>query len=198
VNYLFHLYLSGDDPDVLTGNFMGDFVKGPLLDRYPPRLRLGLQLHRSIDSYAQKHPLFTRSRQRLAPVFGLYRGILVDLYYDHFLATSWSQHSSSPLGRYLKRVRGEIEARSIYLPERLQGLVPVIFEDMIPSYLDADGVGTALTRMSRRVRRSNPLAGGGAELKRHYQGLREDFLGFLPEVRQFAAETLAASSSVAS
>jgi acyl carrier protein phosphodiesterase len=195
VNYLFHLYLSGDDPDILTGNFMGDFVKGPLLDRYPPRLRLGLQLHRSIDSFAQQHHLFTRSRLRLAPRFGLYRGILVDLYYDHFLATSWSQHSKLPLGRYLKDARAMIEGRFSYLPERLQGLVPIIFEDMIPSYLDADGVGRALARMSRRVRRSNPLAEGGAELKLHYDGLREDFLGFLPEVSSFAVETLAEAPS---
>jgi acyl carrier protein phosphodiesterase len=195
VNYLFHIYLSGDDPDILTGNFMGDFIKGPLGEIYPPRLRIGLELHRSIDSFAQRHPAFTRSRLRLDQSFGLYRGILVDLYYDHFLASGWSDRSQQPLLSYLDQARSKIEERRRYLPERLQGLVPIIFEEMIPSYCDADGVGRALARMSRRVRRTNPLAGGGAELMRHYDGLREDFLEFLPDISQFAADKVSAKSS---
>ena len=190
MNYLFHLYLSGDDPDIITGNFMGDFVKGPLGDAYPPRLRQGLELHRRIDSFAQSQPQFTRSRLRLAREFGLYRGILVDLYYDHFLAATWRDWSAEPLTAYLHRVRRIVEGKRPYLPERLQGMVPVIFEDMIPSYLEAEGVGRALARMSKRVKRENPLAGGGAELTRHYDELHEDFLGFLPAVREFAAHLL--------
>jgi len=191
VNYLFHLYLSGDDPDILTGNFMGDFVKGQLGESYPPRLRRGLELHRRIDSFAQSQPHFTQSRLRLSKEFGLYRGILVDLYYDHFLAASWHDWSAEPLDDYLQRVRQVIERRRTHLPERLQGMVPIIFEDMIPSYREAGGVGNALERMSRRVKRSNPLAGGGVELARHYEALHEDFLGFLPAAREFSAHFLA-------
>ena len=190
MNYLFHLYLSGDDPDILTGNFMGDFVKGPLGDAYPPPLRRGIELHRRIDSFAQNHPQFTRSRLRLGREFGLYRGILVDLFYDHFLATGWAEFSKEPLAAYLLRARGIVEARRSSLPERLQGIVPVIFEDMIPSYLEVEGVGRALARMSKRVRRENPLALGGRELTRHYRELHEDFREFLPAARQFAADLL--------
>jgi len=190
VNYLFHLYLSGDDPDILTGNFMGDFVKGRLEDRYPPRLRRGLELHRRIDSFAQNQTHFNRSRLRLSGEFGLYRGILVDVFYDHFLAATWSDWSTEPLNEYLQRVRQIVEGRFSYLPERLQGLLPIIFEDMIPSYREAAGVGSALARMSGRVKRPNPLAGGGVELTRHYQGLHEDFLGFLPAAREFSEQVL--------
>lgn len=190
MNYLFHLYLSGDDPAILTGNFMGDFVKGRLTDSYPPSLRRGIELHRRIDSFAQNHPGFTRSRLRIAPEFGLYRGILVDLYYDHFLASGWDRFSPEPLPAYLGRVRGVVEGNRALLPERLQRLVPVIFEEMIPSYLSTDGVAQALERMSRRVSRANPLAQGGKELTRHYPALQEDFLGFLPEIRRYAASLL--------
>lgn len=180
MNYLFHLYLSGDDPDILTGNFMGDFVKGPLDGRFPPPLTRGIQLHRSIDSFAQKDPHFTRSRQRLSSRFGLYRGILVDLYYDHFLATSWESLTDEPLPRYLQRARRAVEKNRRHLPERLQELLPVIFENMIPSYLSVEGVGKALARMSGRITRSNPLAEGGEELTRHYLSLQDDFRSFLP------------------
>ena len=185
VNYLFHLFLSGDDPEILTGNFMGDFVKGPLGHDYPPGLRIGLELHRRIDSFARDQVHFNRSRLRLDPEFGLYRGILVDLYYDHFLALTWDQWSGETLANYLPRVGRMVEAKGPLLPERLQGLVPIIFEEWLPSYREPAAIGRALERMARRVKRANPLAGGGAELARHYQGLQEDFLGFLPEAREF-------------
>ena len=188
MNYLFHLFLSGDDPEMLTGNFMGDFVKGPLGDDYPPRLRQGIELHRRIDSFARDQVHFNRSRLRLAPEFGLYRGILVDLYYDHFLALSWNDLSQEPLDAYLKRIRRVVEEKRVLLPERLGELLPVLFEELLPSYCDPAGVGRALERMARRVKRANPLAGGGQELTRHYEGLRGDFLGFLPEAREFSAK----------
>jgi acyl carrier protein phosphodiesterase len=190
MNYLFHLYLSGDDPDIVTGNFMGDFVKGLLGDRYPPRLRRGIELHRRIDSFAQSQPVFTRSRLRLGREFGLYRGIMVDLYYDHFLAATWSDWSSEPLPDYLHRMRLIVERNRSFLPERLQEIVPVIFEDLLPSYREAEGVGRALSRMSKRVKRENPLAGGGGELIKHYEALHEDFRDFLPAVNDFATQHL--------
>ena len=190
VNYLFHLYLSGDDPDILTGNFMGDFVKGPLGDAYPSGLRSGIELHRRIDSFAQSQPHFTQSRLRLAGEFGLYRGILVDLFYDHFLASSWNDWSSETLSAYLLRARRMVESKRPLLPVRLQELVPVIFESMIPSYLEVEGVGRALARMSKRIKRENPLACGGMELTRHYRELQLDFQGFLPAAREFARQQL--------
>ncbi|GAW66483.1 ACP phosphodiesterase [Geoanaerobacter pelophilus] len=194
MNYLFHLYLSGDDPGILTGNFMGDFVKGPLDERFPPPLARGIQLHRRIDSFAQDDPHFTRSRQTLSPHFGLYRGILVDLYYDHFLAAGWESLTAEPLPRYLERARLAVEQNRRHLPERLRDLVPVIFEELIPSYLSVEGVGKALSRMSRRITRSNPLSGGGEELTRHYLSLQEDFRGFLPSVEAYAERLRTAPS----
>ena len=195
MNYLFHLYLSTDDPDILTGNFMGDFVKGPLGEHYPPRLRRGIELHRRIDSFAQSQPQFTRSRLRLDGKFGLYRGVLVDLYYDHFLAATWNNWSKEPLNEYLTRVRQMVQQRRSYLPERLQALLPVIFEDMIPSYRQADGIGRALGRMANRVQRANPLAAGGEELTRHYEELYGDFLEFMPAATEFAGLFLARTGS---
>lgn len=190
MNYLFHLYLSGDDPDILTGNFMGDFVKGRLTDAYPERLRRGIELHRRIDSFAQHHASFTASRKRLGAEFGLYRGIMVDIFYDHFLAVGWRQWSAQPLPDYLAHARESVEEHRDQLPERLKGLVPVIFEEMIPSYLSPEGVADALRRMSRRVRRENPLASGGMELTRHYRFLQEDFEAFVPDMRGFAKDHL--------
>lgn len=192
MNFLFHIHLSGDDPDILTGNLMGDFVKGRVGDEYPPRLRSGIALHRRIDTFAQGHPLFRQSRERIDPLYGLWRGVLVDLFYDHFLARGWAEWSSVTFDAYLKRARVMVEGNRRYLPDRMQGLVPVIFESLIPSYLEVEGIGRALERMAQRVRRPNPLAGGEGELIRHYGGLQADFREFMPEALRFVSGFLAA------
>lgn len=188
MNFLFHLYLSGDDPDILTGNLMGDFVKGRIGDGYPDRIRTGIALHRGIDSFAQQHPLFNLSRKRIDPDYRLWRGVLVDVFYDHFLATEWDLWSREPLDSYLQRIREVVEARHNWLPESMKPLVPVIFDELLPSYLEITGIGRALERMSRRVRRPNPLAGAETELVRLYSGLRQDFSLFMPEASQFVAD----------
>lgn len=190
MNYLFHLHLSGNDPDLLTGNFMGDFVKGRIGDEYPSGVATGIMLHRRIDSFAQQHPLFRRSCGRILPQYGLWRGVLVDLFYDHFLSAAWGEWEDTPLEAYLSQARKMIEERHECLPERLQSLLPAIFEDLIPSYLEIAGIGLALERMSRRVKRDNPLANGVQELIRNYAELREDFRYFMPAAREFVADFL--------
>jgi acyl carrier protein phosphodiesterase len=192
MNILFHLYLSGDDPELLVGNFMGDFVKGPLDDTYPHRVRQGLLLHRKIDAFAQRNANFQCSRLRLPPHYGLYRGVLVDLFYDHFLAKEWSSWSGVAFADYIAWAQKIVETHRTILPPRLQELALPIFNEILPSYQKIAGTELALRRMSKRVRRANPLAAGGEELTRHYEELQSDFAKFTPEVRQFVADFIAA------
>jgi acyl carrier protein phosphodiesterase len=195
MNFLFHMLLSGRDDQLLVGNFMGDFVKGPLQERFAPRIRQGVMLHRRIDSYAEGHPLFRQSRQRLAPAYGLYRGVLVDLFYDHFLINDWDAWCDEPFADWLARTRAVVESYHTSLPEEMQRLVPVIFDELLPSYVTVEGIGRALHRISRRISRPNPLSGGEEELRRHHDGLRSDFLAFMPEITRFADELINPSSS---
>lgn len=192
MNFLFHLLLSGADEQLLVGNFMGDFVKGPLGERFEPRIRQGVLLHRRIDSYADRHPVFVRSCRRLAPHYGRYRGVLVDLFFDYYLLNSWRDWSEEPFADYLRRCRLVLERHRDSLPERLQHLLPTIFAELLPSYATIDGIGSALARLSRRVSRANPLCGGEAELRRHHAALEKDFRAFTPDLIGFAAATIAA------
>jgi acyl carrier protein phosphodiesterase len=188
MNFLFHMFLSGSNEELLTGNFMGDFVKGPLADRYPEGIRQGLVLHRKIDSFAQRDVNFQTSRLRLSKDYGLYRGVLVDLFYDHFLANEWHRWSGQQLPEYLSWTRIVIETRRRLMPPRLQGFIPVIFEELLPTYGSVSGIENALFRMSRRVSRTNPLAAGGAELTRHYTELKTDFERFMVAVQNFSTD----------
>jgi acyl carrier protein phosphodiesterase len=101
MNFLAHLYLSGDDPELLVGNLMGDFVKGRLEGRFPPGIERGIALHRRIDSFAAGNHNFLLSKRRIEPSFGLYRAVLVDLYYDHFLAIDWNEYAEVAFPRFV-------------------------------------------------------------------------------------------------
>lgn len=169
---------------------MGDFVKGPLGDRFPKRISQGVMLHRKIDSYADRHPMFRKSRQQLAPEFGLYRGIMLDLFYDYFLVNHWQRFSDEPFNKYLDRSRRIIEKQRGELPPDLQRFLPVIFDELLPSYGTVSGIGRALTRFSRRLARPNPLAGSETELTRHHNSLEADFLAFTPEITAYSRQLI--------
>lgn len=194
MNFLFHIFLSGNDPELLTGNFMGDFVKGQLGDRYPDGITRGLMLHRKLDSFAQRDFFFQQSRLRLSREYGLYRGVLVDLFYDHFLVATWSNWSEESFASYLARARKIVDSHLAIMPEELQKFVPVIFEELIPSYATVAGIETALHRMSRRIGRANPLSGGAQELIAHYHNLQTDFCAFTPAAQKYADDFSCGSS----
>jgi len=187
MNFLFHMFLSGSDERILTGNFMGDFVKGPLAGRFPEKIRRGVELHRRIDSYAEHHHLFRMSRSRISPEYGLYRGIMVDMFYDYFLANNWRDWSDEPFTVFLRRTRIAIERQRQNIPSNMLPLLPVIFDDLLPSYDTIDGIGRALGRISRRIGRNNPLSGGERELSRLHDELNADFSGFTAEIIPYAA-----------
>jgi acyl carrier protein phosphodiesterase len=184
------MYLSGNDPELLVGNFMGDFVKGRIGTEFAPRIAQGLKLHRKIDSFAQGNTHFQTSRLRLSPSYGLYRGVFIDLFYDHFLAQEWTVWSDIPLAEYLDSARTIIDRYLPIMPQRLQQFVPVIFGELLPSYAEVSGIEAALGRMSRRVRRANPLAEGSSELTIHYTALQADFRQFMVEVRHYTNQLI--------
>lgn len=190
MNFLFHMVLSGGDDQLMVGNFMGDFVKGPLQERFSPTIRQGVALHRRIDSYAEGHPLFRQSRQRISQDYGLYRGVMVDMFYDYYLVNDWDEWCDEPLEKFLIRTRSVVENNMSSLPTEMHRLVPVIFEELLPTYGTVAGIATAFSRLSRRIKRPNPLSGGEEELLLHHDTLRDDFRAFTPEVFRFAGDVI--------
>lgn len=185
MNFLAHLYLSGDEPETLVGNLMGDFVKGRLVGRYPPGIERGIALHRRIDSFAAGNANFRESKARLDASCGLYRGVMVDLFYDHFLALHWHDYSPVPFDVFVVAAYHVVAENEEVLPERLRRVLPVIFTELIPSYREIVGIEWALGRMAARLRRPNPLGEGGKELVRNYDVLRDDVRRFFPEAIAF-------------
>lgn len=191
MNHLAHAYLSGTNPQVLMGNLMGDFVKGAISETLHEDIQRGVRLHRLIDSYTDTHPVFHRSRERLEPPFRRYAGILVDIFYDHFLSRYWSQYSERPLPEYAQDIYRLLEEHRVLLPEKMNRFVSyMVSNDVLVAYGNIDAVAQVLHGMSHRMSHNNPLAAGVYELQRNYDAFRGDFEEFFPGVVQYAATTL--------
>jgi acyl carrier protein phosphodiesterase len=198
VNFLAHLYLSPETPEGRLGSFLGDHVKGPLERAdYPPAVLAAVRLHRAVDMFTDTHPAVRESKARISPARRRYAGILVDIFYDHFLAADWSRHHPMPLGEYVRSVYRDVGSPAFALPPRLAAMLPRLIEhDWLTAYRHTDGIAQTLEAMARRIPHAAALAGGIDELVRHHDALREDFERFFPEVvSQVAAPATARSGA---
>ncbi|MFW6371725.1 MAG: ACP phosphodiesterase [Bacteroidota bacterium] len=150
MNFLAHLYLSGDDEKLLTGNFIGDYVKGKNFLKYPGKIREGILLHRRIDSFTDAHPHFREVKVLFRGEFGLYSGVVTDLIFDHLLASQWENYSYMPLSKFAQRVHAILLKNFIYLPPRVKGFLPVLIKNRrLESYAHVHGIHQSLEIMSR-------------------------------------------------
>ena len=93
MNFLAHIYLSGNNDLLKIGNFMADSIRGNSYENYPEEIKKGILLHRSIDSFTDMHPVYRKSKHRLHEKYGHYSGVIMDIFYDHFLAKNWANCS---------------------------------------------------------------------------------------------------------
>ena len=189
MNFLAHALLAGDDPADRIGGLLGDFVKGPLPAGLPPGLAAGVALHRAIDSFADTHPAFVRSRQRISAARRRVGGVLVDLFYDHLLARDWAEHSAGTLAQYTARIYANVEDFIDDLPPAAREVAALMqHNDWLTAYANIDAVGNAIERMAiHRMRRANALPGGIDEFLGDPAGFDADFRAFLPDALAFAA-----------
>lgn len=187
MNYLAHLLLAGPEPHALLGALMGDFVKGPLDQRYPPAITRALLLHRRVDTFTDAHPVTAASRRRISPDRRRFAGIMVDLFYDHFLARDWDAHANEPLDAFTARVYALLGQHEALLPDRLRSIAPHMAEsNWLASYARVESIHTTLDRMSLRLKRENRLTGAGTELDANYAAMEGDFRAFFPDLVRFA------------
>lgn len=188
MNFLAHAFLAGADPADRLGGLMGDFVKGPLPAGLPENIAAGVRLHRQIDVFAESNPAFRRSKARVSAPRRRVAGIMVDMFYDHFLARDWEDFAPQPLEAFSAEMYALLAAHAAILPPRLAQILPRMrADDWLASYRAPEIIELALDRMASRLRRANPLGGSGAELCLDYAGYEADFREFIGAAQGFVA-----------
>lgn len=186
MNYLAHLYLASDEPEAVVGSLMGDFVKGTVDHTLPQMLRDSIVQHRRIDSFTDAHPIVQRSKARLSQEYRRYGGILIDMFYDHFLAQNWAEHATHSLDEFSARAYRIISEHHDKLPPRMQRTAHyLVTHDLLGSYRTVAGIDRALKGVSTRLSRPSPLGTASEELTRLYSELLNDFDEFFPELIAF-------------
>jgi acyl carrier protein phosphodiesterase len=183
MNYLGHLYLSGSDPLVVLGNFMGDAIKGRDLSRFPGRVEQGIRLHRAIDSFTDQHPSLSAGRERVRAHAGRYAGVVMDLFYDHLLASQWQRWHATELPDFAAAMYEVLAAQEAHMPAETRFLFGHMRSgDWLSNYATLEGVGRSLHGLSRRAPHGAAMSGAERVLADNLEAYRAEFDIFLPAI----------------
>lgn len=191
MNYLAHIYLSGEDNDLKIGNFIADSIKGKQYIKYPKKIQKGIILHRAIDTFTDTHPVVKKSTHRLFSKYGHYSSVIVDILYDHFLASNWKDYSQVPLATYVEDFYNLLINNFEVLPERVKHLLPIMMKDnWLLSYATIGGIGKILSQMNRRTENKSKMDLAIIELELFYPEFEDEFKTFFQDLERFALERI--------
>ncbi len=191
MNFLAHIYLSGDADDVIIGNFIADGIKGKRYLNYPSGIAKGIILHRAIDTFTDAHPTVQKSTAKLHENYGHYSGVIVDILYDHFLAKNWNQYHPQPLADYVQDFYELLRKNFTTLPARIQRMMPyMIADNWLLNYATVEGIGKILAQMNIRTKGVAKMDQAVRELEEHYDQFEIEFTSFFEELREFSKHKL--------
>ena len=195
MNFLAHAYLSGPDDKILLGNFTGDFIKGrQALNNYDRQIIRGVELHRAIDEFTDNHPIVHESKTRLRSTFRHYAGVIVDVFYDHFLATHWNLFHHQPLDTFAAHTYRTLESFSAILPMEFKRMLPYMIRgNWLVHYKEIEGIHRTLSGMASRTPYNSKMEKASDDLRKYYSEFEEEFERFFPRLKAFADEWLETS-----
>jgi acyl carrier protein phosphodiesterase len=192
MNFLAHLYLSANDDDIKTGNFIGDSVKGRAFLKYKLKVQQGILLHRKIDRFTDTHLVTKEISMLLKEKYGRYSGIVIDVFYDHFLSINWIKYSNVPLNIFVNSCYKALVKNFLILPAQVRNFLPILIaKNRLLSYLKLDGIENALITMSKYTSLPNESDFALEVIEANYQYINNQFLLFFDEVLEYTNTEIA-------
>lgn len=191
MNFLAHIYLSGDNDLLKIGNFMADSIRGNSYENYPEEIKKGILLHRSIDSFTDMHPVYRQSKHRLHEKYGHYSGVIMDIFYDHFLAKNWANYSNKKLEEYADEFYQLLRDNYDLLTAKIQGMMPyMIARNWLVSYASISGLEMILFQMDHRTKNRVAMHESIVELQKFYLEFETEFTQFFMELQEHCQQKL--------
>ncbi|MDB4292493.1 acyl carrier protein phosphodiesterase [Maribacter sp.] len=189
MNFLAHIYLSFGDPEITIGNFIADSIRGNKYDHFPKRIQKGISLHLEIDTFTDSHPIPKISSKRLHKNYSHYSRVIVDIFYDHFLAKNWSRYSDIPLNVFVDDFYDLLEDNYELLPVGVKRMMPYMISDnWIFNYSKMEGIGKVLNGMNRRTKNKSKMNFAIIDLEEHYAEFEAEFTEFFDELITFSKQ----------
>lgn len=191
MNFLAHIYLSGDNDLIKIGNFMADGIRGKQFENFPLDIQKGIILHRAIDTYTDAHPIFRQSTKRLHENYHHYAGVIVDVFYDHFLAKNWSSYSNEKLENYVANFYKSLEKNIDVLSDKTKNFMPYMIQhNWLVSYQTVEGITKILTQMDSRTNNQSKMRLANTELIKFYSEFENEFTLFFKDVQIISSDKL--------
>jgi len=191
MNFLAHIYLSGNNDLLKIGNFMADSIRGHHYLDYPDEIRKGILLHRYIDTFTDAHPIYRKSKHRLHEKYGHYSGVIMDIVYDHFLAKNWSKYSNVALEKYAENFYLLLKNNFEILTDKTQGMFPyMVARNWLVSYASIAGLEMILFQMDHRTKNRVSMQNAIVELQQYYTEFEEEFTLFFEDLEENCKQKL--------
>ena len=153
MNFLAHLYLSRNNTNIMIGNFIADHIQGNKYEGFSTEIQQGIFLHREIDTFTDAHAVVRKSKRRLHARYRHYDGVIIDIFYDYFLAKNWATYSEIPLELFTKSVYNLLDEVKLDLPIKSQQFINYMIEyNILFNYKYKDGIEKVLNGMNKRTK----------------------------------------------
>ncbi|HLT65302.1 MAG TPA: ACP phosphodiesterase [Flavobacterium sp.] len=187
MNYLAHIYLSGENPRIRIGNFMGDGIRGKDYLHFHPDIQIGIRLHREIDTFTDFHPIFRQSKHRLVPYHNHFSGIIVDMFYDHFLATHWELYHHESLGIFAHKFYNSLSEFHLELNQKTKSIAPYLIKyNWLERYQSLTDLESILGQMDKRFSFPSNMKDSVELLHNNYEEFQNEFVKFFNELMIFS------------
>ncbi len=191
MNYFAHAWLSFNQPEILVGNMISDFVKGKKRFDFSEGVQKGIMLHRNIDSFTDTHDTTREAKMFFKPAVGLYAGAFVDVVYDHFLATDINEFTDDTLLNFSSEVYDQLEEHQSILPEKFNRILPYMKRDnWLYNYKSMHGIERSFEGLIHRAKYLNSSSLPFSCFKENYEALQNCYAAFSPDIKKFARHQL--------
>ena len=175
----------------MIGNFIADHIKGNQFTHLDPKIQLGIKLHRQIDTYTDSHEITRRSKRRLHKRYGLFAGIVIDIFYDHYLAKNWNDYSAIPLKIYVNSVYNLVNSYKEILPEKTVQMIPYMVKyNWLYNYKYKEGIKSVLEGMNKRTNNKGQIDLAINDLRILDQDFEKDFESFFDDLQIFSHQKI--------
>lgn len=192
MNLLAHAYLSFNDPNILVGNMISDYVKGKNKLLYTSAIQEGIALHRAIDAFTDTHEATTEAKQFFRPAYRLYAGACIDVVYDHFLANDNNEFANEKaLKSFAANTYTSLEQNKTHLPAKFAAMLPYMeSQNWLYHYRFRFGIEQSFGGLVRRSAYLTDSATAFALFEKHYPDLEKCYKAFFPGVKKLSVDWL--------
>ena len=191
MNYLAHAYLSFNDPQILAGNLISDFVKGKKQFDYSPEILTGIKLHRAIDNFTDTHPVIKEMKVPFVRHYRLYAGAFTDIVCDYFLANDRKEFNSvEDLTTFCSNTYHQLDLQYDALPLNFQQMFVYMKQyNWLNNYQYDWAIQRSFAGMGKRAKYINETDTAFSIFENNKEKMKTCYKEFFPLLKNYSFQT---------